>query len=74
MDHILLECDASPASRVIWKAAKDLWLKRENSWPDICFGSILGCNLITVRDSDGKEKVGATRLRLNEIREKSIKN
>lgn len=50
MDHILLECDASPASRVIWKAAKDLWLKRENSWPDICFGSILGCNLITVRE------------------------
>ncbi|KAG1771544.1 ribonuclease H-like protein [Suillus occidentalis] len=62
MDHILLECDESPASRVIWKAAKDLWLKRENNWPDICFGSILGCNLITVRDSDGKEKVGATRL------------
>ncbi|KAG1772990.1 hypothetical protein EV702DRAFT_1181209 [Suillus placidus] len=62
MDHILLECDASSASRVIWKVAKDLWLKRENSWPDICFGSILGCNLITVRDSDGKEKVGATRL------------
>lgn len=62
MDHILLGCDASPASRVIWKAAKDLWLKRENTWPEICFGTILGCNLIIVRDSDGKVKEGATRL------------
>ncbi|KAG1853775.1 hypothetical protein C8R48DRAFT_749589 [Suillus tomentosus] len=62
MDHILLDCDASPASRVIWKAAKDLWLRCESRWPEIHFGTILGCNLITVRYSDGKEMVGATRL------------
>ncbi|KAG1759797.1 hypothetical protein EV702DRAFT_985928 [Suillus placidus] len=62
MEHILLYCDESLASRVIWKAAKDLWLQRETSWPEIRFGTILGCNLITLRNTEGKTKVGATRL------------
>ncbi|KAG1781340.1 hypothetical protein EV702DRAFT_1177564 [Suillus placidus] len=50
------------SSRVIWKAAKDLWLQRETSWPEIRFGTILGCNLITLCNTEGKTKVGATRL------------
>lgn len=62
MEHILLDCQDLLASKVIWKAATDLWLKRETCWPEVRFGTILGCNLITIRNSEGKMKVGATRL------------
>ncbi|KAG2337919.1 hypothetical protein BDR05DRAFT_978344 [Suillus weaverae] len=51
MEHILLDCDKSNTSRIIWAATKDLWLKRESSWPHIKFGTILG-------DEKGKKKEG----------------
>ncbi|KAG1760574.1 ribonuclease H-like protein [Suillus occidentalis] len=62
MEHILIDCDKSSASRIIWKAASDLWRKRESNWPEIQFGTILGCNLAVLRDAKGKKKLGATRL------------
>lgn len=62
MEHILLECDKSLASKVIWGAAKDIWLKREISWPCIRFGTTLGCYLANFKDGKGKKKVGLHRL------------
>ncbi|KAG1773495.1 ribonuclease H-like protein [Suillus occidentalis] len=62
MEHILLDCNQSSASRVIWEAAADLWKKREANWPQIRFGTILGCNLAVLKDIKGKKKLGATRL------------
>ncbi|KAG1859325.1 hypothetical protein DFJ58DRAFT_715721 [Suillus subalutaceus] len=62
MEHILLDCDNSSTSRIIWKAASDLWCKREPNWPEIRFGMILRCNLATFSNTKGKTKVGATRL------------
>ncbi|KAG1853362.1 ribonuclease H-like protein, partial [Suillus subluteus] len=61
MEHILIECE-STVSRVIWDAAKNLWLKREPNWPVIKFGTILGCNLTIIRNTKGKKKLGSTRL------------
>lgn len=61
MEHILLDCN-SLASRTIWKAAKDLWCKREVSWPNIRFGTILGCSLITFNNENGKKITGKSRL------------
>ncbi|KAG1872258.1 hypothetical protein F4604DRAFT_1768278 [Suillus subluteus] len=62
MEHILLECDKSNASKIIWDATQDLWLKRETSWSDIKFGIILGCNLAIFRDNKGRKKEGKHRL------------
>lgn len=62
MEHILLECRESPMSRIIWEVASDLWLKRETEWPEICIGTIFGCNLAVLHDTKGKNKPGATRL------------
>ncbi|KAG2088266.1 uncharacterized protein F5147DRAFT_748446 [Suillus discolor] len=62
MEHILLDCDKSTASKTIWKAAKELWQKHESNWPGVCFGTILGCNLITFRDPQKKLKLETTRL------------
>ncbi|KAG2744934.1 hypothetical protein P692DRAFT_20849982 [Suillus brevipes Sb2] len=60
MEHILIECE-SVASRTIWKAAEDLWCKREDSWPEIRFGTILSSNLANL-DHSGKKKIGKNRL------------
>ncbi|KAG1745582.1 hypothetical protein EDD22DRAFT_786041 [Suillus occidentalis] len=61
MEHILLECDATPQG-TIWKAAQELWCKRETSWPSIRFGTILGCNLAAFRNDNGKRLIGKSRL------------
>ncbi|KAG1882495.1 hypothetical protein F4604DRAFT_1879514 [Suillus subluteus] len=61
MEHILLECE-SPASCTIWQAANDLWCKREPNWPEVQFGTILGCNLAIFTDDKGKIKSGSSRL------------
>ncbi|KAG1794080.1 hypothetical protein EV424DRAFT_1475545 [Suillus variegatus] len=57
MEHILLECELT-TPRTIWKAAQDLWCKREATWPEIHFGTILGCNLATFRDNNRKKMIG----------------
>ncbi|KAG6331490.1 hypothetical protein ID866_7595 [Astraeus odoratus] len=43
--HILIECKESTYIKIIWGLAKDLWCKREESWPEIFIGSLLGANL-----------------------------
>lgn len=42
MPHILLECEKSTAIVTVWKAASTLWNLREESWPTIKYGTILG--------------------------------
>ncbi|KAG1770152.1 hypothetical protein EV702DRAFT_953869, partial [Suillus placidus] len=61
MEYILIECK-STTSRVIWDAAKDLWLKSKSQWPNIKFSTILGCNLAILRNTKGKKKLGSTTL------------
>jgi ribonuclease HI len=61
MEYILLECNVTP-QETVWKAAQELWCKREASWPRIRFGTILGCNLAMFRDDNGKKLIGKSRL------------
>ncbi|KIJ06161.1 hypothetical protein PAXINDRAFT_92421 [Paxillus involutus ATCC 200175] len=62
MEHILLECDESLASQTIWGLAECLWRKRETYWPEIRFGTILGCNLINFTDNKNRKQRGKSRL------------
>ena len=73
MDHILTTCD-HPARTIIWAKAAELWPHAEDTWPRISFGTIIGCNMLTVdtlqerRDEAGQTQrtkqrdPGATRL------------
>lgn len=61
MEHILIGCE-SVASRTIWQAAEDLWCKREDSWPEIRFGTILSCNLANLNHNNDKSTTGKNRL------------
>ena len=61
MEHILTECD-SPAQNLIWNLAKALWLKWHPVFPEIKFGTILGCSLAEFKDSKGKISRGDNRL------------
>ncbi|KAJ6447677.1 hypothetical protein C8R45DRAFT_850724, partial [Mycena sanguinolenta] len=61
LKHILTKC-TSPGQEIIWKAAKDLWLMKEDKWPDVSLGTILGCGLAEFRDERGRQKRGTQRL------------
>ncbi|KAG1760804.1 hypothetical protein EDD22DRAFT_780618 [Suillus occidentalis] len=61
MKHILLECESAPQG-TIWKAAQELWFKREANWPRIHFGTILGCNLAKFCNDNRKKLIGKSRL------------
>ncbi|KAJ6614056.1 hypothetical protein B0H10DRAFT_1950974 [Mycena sp. CBHHK59/15] len=60
LEHILVGCD-SPGQKVIWRAAKSLWLEKESQWPEVSLGTILGCGLAEFHDG-GKTDRGAQRL------------
>lgn len=62
MEHILVDCDASQASKIIWNLARQLWLKREKKWPKITIGTILGANLVKFVNKSGKTTEGKGRL------------
>lgn len=62
IDHILTKCN-SPEVRIIWKLAKELWMKKQNKWPEIKnASSILACGLAEFKTADGKKLTGANRL------------
>jgi ribonuclease HI len=61
LDHILLGC-ASPGQEIIWPAAESLWREKEEHWPVVSLGTILGCGLAEFRDEKGKTKQGTQRL------------
>ena len=48
MYHILAEC-AHPTTHRIWTLAKGTWPHDENTWPEINFGTIIGCGALTIR-------------------------
>ncbi|KAJ7200337.1 hypothetical protein GGX14DRAFT_372352, partial [Mycena pura] len=61
LDHILVRCD-NPGRELVWKAAEALWLEREDEWPEVSLGTILGCGLAEFRDTRRKVDQGARRL------------
>ncbi|KAJ7780648.1 hypothetical protein DFH07DRAFT_765167 [Mycena maculata] len=61
LNHILLGCK-SPGQEIIWQAAESLWRGKEDKWPAVSFGTILGCGLAEFCDENGKAKRGTQRL------------
>ncbi|KAE9405070.1 hypothetical protein BT96DRAFT_1068610 [Gymnopus androsaceus JB14] len=61
MEHLLLECEASGQARV-WQLAEEPWSQKETGWISPDFGTILGCALIIIKDSEGKHKTRDSRL------------
>ncbi|KAG1779306.1 hypothetical protein EV702DRAFT_966434 [Suillus placidus] len=62
MEHILVECKDSLARTTIWKLAEKLWCMHENDWPDIKYGTILGCYLAHFMDTKKERLEGKSRL------------
>ena len=62
MQHILVDCQESRIRRVVWGLASELWRRREPSWPEISFGSILGANLPNCISTKSTKKKGRNRL------------
>ncbi|KAG2752749.1 hypothetical protein P692DRAFT_201706744 [Suillus brevipes Sb2] len=62
MEHILVDCEDSHARKVIWTLVKKLWHLRETNWPNIRYGTILGCNLANFIDAQKKRLEGKSRL------------
>ena len=46
MEHILTTC-ATPARRIIWNLAEEIWPQENPRWPEISIGIVLGCGGIT---------------------------
>ena len=73
MDHILTGC-LHPTNTTLWGNAKGLWPYEEGTWPNISFGTVLGCNALeveTTKETKGRDGTiqkrkqynqGATRL------------
>ncbi|KAJ7220149.1 hypothetical protein GGX14DRAFT_355177 [Mycena pura] len=61
LQHILVQCEC-PGRKLVWEAARALWLEREADWPEVSLGTILGCGLAEFRDTRGKIDLGARRL------------
>ena len=57
MEHILINCN-HPTNITVWKAAEELWPHETGSWPNITFGTIIGCNALnveTTRETKGRD-------------------
>ena len=54
LEHIILQCDI-PGQRIVWKNAKQLWLKKHKSWPELQnIGHMTGCGLAEFKNQEGK--------------------
>jgi hypothetical protein len=53
MEHILLQCTI-PGQQVVWNLAKQLWELKKKNWPNIPYGTILGCSLAKMVDNANK--------------------
>lgn len=62
MEHIILECEGSPAAQTLWGMARELWLQREKTWPEVSFGTVMACNLAKFKNNKGEKNVGRKRL------------
>ncbi|KAK1223247.1 hypothetical protein PQX77_013874 [Marasmius sp. AFHP31] len=61
LEHILVLC-SRPWVKLIWNVAHSIWLIAFGPWPDISFGTILGCGLMSFKDSEGSNLPEARRL------------
>ncbi|KAJ7739789.1 hypothetical protein DFH07DRAFT_752023 [Mycena maculata] len=61
LEHILIRC-TSPGQSIIWQATETLWREKEEEWPLVSLGTVLGCCLAEFRDEKGKAKQGTQRL------------
>lgn len=61
LEHILIECQA-PERELVWDLAKELFSKKGLRWPELRFGTILGCGHSNFKDSEGRRRTGANRL------------
>jgi ribonuclease HI len=61
MEHILTECDAT-APKIIWDLAEKLWKMQQSRWPQLKYGTILGCNMANFKHASGHINMGANRL------------
>jgi ribonuclease HI/exonuclease III len=59
MEHILLECNA-PGQREAWNTARLVWQKKQEPWPRLTYGTILGASLAKFPDSSNNQ--GTSRL------------
>ncbi|KAH9022517.1 ribonuclease H-like protein, partial [Lactarius deliciosus] len=65
MDHILTKCTAEPV-RLIWEMARETWPHPQDNWPQINFGTILGCgSLATTAPENQAQQDRAERNRTN---------
>ncbi|KAF9027908.1 hypothetical protein BDZ89DRAFT_1015345 [Hymenopellis radicata] len=63
LEHILLECEIG-SHEVVWGTARSLWEQAGETWPEIEYGTLLGCGAarpIKKRES-AEEKDGLNRL------------
>ncbi|KAJ7601415.1 hypothetical protein B0H17DRAFT_969783, partial [Mycena rosella] len=60
LEHILLKCKR-PGQAQIWALAKDLWLRKHTSWPELSIGGALGCGLAAFTDEKGRALPGTSR-------------
>ncbi|EPQ51946.1 hypothetical protein GLOTRDRAFT_17279, partial [Gloeophyllum trabeum ATCC 11539] len=64
LDHILLEC-LSPARRIVWLLAADIWPANYGPWPTLNYGALLGCGKLSF-PLNNEEQNGMTDRRNNE--------
>ncbi|KAJ7719681.1 hypothetical protein B0H16DRAFT_1474822 [Mycena metata] len=50
LEHVLIKCKR-PGRAQIWALAKDLWLRKHDSWLEPSLGGVLGCGLATFHES-----------------------
>jgi len=62
MEHILVDCEPSTIQKTVWELASKLCCKREDAWPNVSFGSILGVNLPNSANTKSTKKKGHNRL------------
>ncbi|KAJ7715666.1 hypothetical protein B0H16DRAFT_1477186 [Mycena metata] len=61
LEHVLIKCKR-PGRAQIWALAKDLWLRKHDSWLEPSLGGVLGCGLATFHGKKGKVSLGLARL------------
>ncbi|KAJ7806269.1 ribonuclease H-like protein [Mycena leptocephala] len=61
MEHILLQC-TRPGQAEIWKLAEELWLMKDDTWPALSMGTLLGCGLANFKGENGKNSPATARL------------
>jgi ribonuclease HI len=61
LKHIALKCNGLGQSQ-IWGLVRELWLKKHPTFPDLSFGVILGCGLVSIKDVTNRHLPGESRL------------